>query len=68
MLRSIARGVLRLAISVAAAAIASAQTGEKLGSVSFPNTCSDAVQPKLQRAVALLHSFWWSEGGKALQR
>jgi hypothetical protein len=30
---------------------------EKLGKVSFPTTCTPAVQPKFERAVALLHSF-----------
>lgn len=39
----------------------------QLGKVSFPNSCSKAVQPKLQRAVAMLHSFWWPEGERAFQ-
>jgi hypothetical protein len=30
---------------------------EKLGEVSFPTSCKPAVQPDLDRAVALLHSF-----------
>lgn len=30
---------------------------EKLGSVSFPISCSPSVQPHFNRAVALLHSF-----------
>lgn len=38
---------------------------EKLGSVRFPTSCSPAVQPQFERAVALLHSFWFSEGLKA---
>jgi len=38
---------------------------EKLGSVHFPTSCSPAVQPQFERAVALLHSFWFSEGLKA---
>jgi hypothetical protein len=37
---------------------ASAQV-EKLGRVSFPTSCSPAVQPQFDRAVALLHSFWF---------
>jgi tetratricopeptide (TPR) repeat protein len=32
----------------------------KLGKVRFPNSCAPAVQAKLQRAVAMLHSFWYS--------
>ncbi|HEX9627055.1 MAG TPA: hypothetical protein VGA00_08975, partial [Acidiferrobacterales bacterium] len=35
---------------------------EKLGNVRFPTSCSPAVQPQFERAVALLHSFWFSEG------
>jgi tetratricopeptide (TPR) repeat protein len=46
---------------------ANAAPPEKLGAVSFENTCSEGVQPRLQRAVALLHSFWWSEGDKAFR-
>jgi predicted Zn-dependent protease len=38
---------------------------EKLGQVTFPNTCSPAVQADLNRAVALLHSFWWGATTKA---
>jgi hypothetical protein len=35
---------------------------ETLGNVKFANSCSKAVQAKLTRGVALLHSFWYSEG------
>src|SRR5436309_9484545 len=38
---------------------------EKLGTVRFPTSCSPAAQPQFERAVALLHSFWFSEGLKA---
>jgi tetratricopeptide (TPR) repeat protein len=38
---------------------------EKLGQVNFANTCSPAVQADLNRAVALLHSFWWGATTKA---
>jgi hypothetical protein len=38
---------------------------EKLGQVSFRNSCSPAVQADLNRAVALLHSFWWGATAKA---
>jgi hypothetical protein len=36
---------------------------EKIGTVSFPTSCSAAAQPQLNRAVALLHSF---EFGRAI--
>jgi hypothetical protein len=47
------------------AGFALAEPVEKLGTVAFSNSCSDAVQPYLQRAVALLHSFWWDEADAA---
>src|SRR5438067_999410 len=62
-----ARTVFAVALSVLATSAVAADPAEKLGSVSFANSCSAAVQPKLQRAVALLHSFWWGEGDKAFR-
>jgi tetratricopeptide (TPR) repeat protein len=44
-----------------------AVSAEQLGAVSFANTCEAAVQSKLERAVALLHSFWWREGRDAFR-
>ncbi|MBC7601441.1 MAG: hypothetical protein H7255_02135 [Ramlibacter sp.] len=41
-------------------------TGQ-LGSVSFANSCDAKVQKELQRAVAMLHSFWFSAGEKAFR-
>ncbi|HET8622919.1 MAG TPA: hypothetical protein VFM14_05105 [Gemmatimonadales bacterium] len=38
--------------------------GEKLGRVVFPSGCSSTAQPKIERAVALLHSFWYEEAEK----
>src|SRR5437868_11327586 len=40
---------------------------QALGSVSFANSCSKAVQKELNRGVALLHSFWFSEGEAAFR-
>ena len=39
-------------------------SGEKLGTVKFPTSCSAAAQPTFGRAMALLHSF---EFGPAIQ-
>src|SRR5206468_6979524 len=64
---AIARIGLILTAGFIAAPTVSAAPAEKLGAVSFANTCSEAVQPRLQRSVALLHSFWWSEGDKAFR-
>jgi tetratricopeptide (TPR) repeat protein len=39
----------------------------QLGKVSFANSCDAKVQGELQRAVAMLHSFWFSAGEKAFR-
>jgi hypothetical protein len=38
---------------------------EKIGQVTFPISCHPAVQKPFERAVALLHSFWYLESLKA---
>jgi tetratricopeptide (TPR) repeat protein len=38
---------------------------EKLGTVNFPVSCSPAASQQFERAVALLHSFWYEEASKA---
>jgi tetratricopeptide (TPR) repeat protein len=40
---------------------------EQLGKVSFPTSCSPAVQPEFERAVALLHSFAYSAAETAFR-
>jgi hypothetical protein len=50
--------------SVATAQEKSVQS-EKLGTVHFPISCSAAAQQQFDRAVALLHSFWYEEAVKA---
>src|SRR5688572_1080431 len=37
---------------------------EKLGSVNFATSCTKPAQQKFNRAVALLHSFWYDEAEK----
>jgi hypothetical protein len=39
----------------------------QLGKVSFANSCDAKVQRELQRAVAMLHSFWFSAGEAAFR-
>jgi len=39
----------------------SAAPGDQLGKVNFPTTCSGEVQPAIEKAVALLHSFQYQE-------
>jgi tetratricopeptide (TPR) repeat protein len=43
-------------------------SAEKLGTVSFPTSCSNAVQKPFERGVALLHSFWFDEAYKQFQK
>lgn len=40
---------------------------EKLGRVEFPISCNAEAQTRFERALALLHSFWWSEAEKAFR-
>ena len=54
-----------IALLVAVASVAVGQQPDKLGKVDFPNSCSPAVQEKLQRGVAMLHSFWYSATQRA---
>src|SRR5882724_5995146 len=56
-----------IAISLAAASVAFAQHGHKLGKIEFQNSCSPAVQEKLLRGIAMLHSFYYSEAQKAFE-
>ena len=61
------RYTLAFALTLVAAS-AAAHEPQKLGTVSFPNTCAPAVQTEFQRAVALLHSFWWDEAEHAFRK
>jgi hypothetical protein len=37
---------------------------ERLGRVNFPTSCNPAVQPDFNRAVAMLHSFWYQKSAE----
>jgi hypothetical protein len=39
--------------------------GEKLGDVHFSVSCNSDAQKRFERAVAMLHSMWYEEAGKA---
>ncbi len=58
------RLVLSLSLAVVLAA-GGATAQEKIGKVSFPTSCSAAVQQEFERGVAMLHSFWFSASTKA---
>jgi tetratricopeptide (TPR) repeat protein len=40
---------------------------EKLGTVSFPISCSPKEQQRVERGIALLHSFWFDEAQKEFE-
>src|SRR5256886_16867972 len=42
-------------------------TASQLGTVHFPVSCAPDVQKSFEKGVALLHSFWYEESGKAFQ-
>jgi hypothetical protein len=52
---------------VLAIALPSLGQEDKLGKVEFANSCSPAVQEKLLRGVAMLHSFYYSATQKAFE-
>ena len=39
--------------------------GRQLGRVTFPVSCNPEAQRRFEHAMAVLHSFWWQEGGRA---
>lgn len=43
------------------------QDGSGLGTVSFPTSCAPEVQGDFDRAVAMLHSFWFDEAQAAFE-
>jgi tetratricopeptide (TPR) repeat protein len=53
------------AVSLAQDHVHPAGKPEKLGRVSFAVSCSQATQPKFERAVAMLHSFWFEAADRA---
>ena len=40
-------------------------TNEKLGNIDFPVSCKPAAQAEFNRAVAMLHSFWYEKAIEA---
>ena len=53
---------LMMTLTMSLAALpAAAQTGERLGAVSFSVSCSPAARAPFNRGVALLHDFWYDE-------
>jgi hypothetical protein len=40
---------------------------EQLGKVNFPVSCSPKAQEQFERGVAMLHSYWFTQGGKTFE-
>jgi len=59
--------LVALALSVPAQAHDTDTPSGPLGKVSFPTSCEPKVQPAFERAVAMLHSFWFSAGEAAFR-
>ena len=57
--------VLSVVIALVVATVVVADEPEKIGQVRFAVSCIPAVQKPFERAVALLHSFWYLEAAKA---
>jgi tetratricopeptide (TPR) repeat protein len=65
MARSWIVGILSTATLIALINNAAARAEERLGEVNFSISCSPAAQAQFNRAVALLHSFFFPETVKA---
>jgi tetratricopeptide (TPR) repeat protein len=67
-LSNLALGVLLffLVLSLAALGADNSSTAppDQLGNVNFPTSCTAQVQPMIEKGVALLHSFQYTESGK----
>ena len=64
---------IALILTLTSGAIAAQETHdhgipEKLGKVSFPISCSPAVQADFNRGIALLHSFAYAPANAAFQK
>jgi hypothetical protein len=59
--------LLVLTISTASPAAWGQEKAEKLGKVHFPVSCTPEAQQRFDRAVSMLHSFWYPQGLKAFE-
>jgi tetratricopeptide (TPR) repeat protein len=60
------RGPIALTFFAAALAVSSSAIAQhhELGKVSFPTSCTAAVQADFETGVAMLHSYWFNYAGK----
>jgi tetratricopeptide (TPR) repeat protein len=68
-MKSLGRFMIAVAMSLQGLPMAAAAAaGERLGSVSFPVSCSPSVRAGFNRGVALLHDFWYDEARPQFER
>ena len=65
--RSIAVLVSALAVFGSSGNATAQGQGGQYGTVQFPVTCKPGIQPQFERAVAILHSFFYPESVKAFE-
>ena len=56
-----------LTLFFAPVGIAQEKTTEQLGKVNFPVSCTPKAQEQFERGVAMLHSYWFTEGSKVFE-
>ncbi len=56
-----------VAVSCGSTMAATQHKAEKLGKVHFPVSCTAEAQQQFDRAVSMLHSFWYPQGLKAFE-
>jgi tetratricopeptide (TPR) repeat protein len=59
------RTLMSLACCSLFAGAAAAHDGDRLGTVDFPISCTAEAQAAFNRAVAMLHNFWFPQAGNA---
>lgn len=65
--RKLMAGAALLALAAVPAFAQHNHSHGDVGKVVFANSCAPAVQEDLMRGVAMLHSFWYSEGEKTFR-
>jgi len=68
-MKSVKLFLLLTILTFVCASIVTAQekTTQQLGKVHFPISCSPAAQEQFERGVAMLHSYWFTEGSKTFE-
>jgi tetratricopeptide (TPR) repeat protein len=62
------RGLFNGCVVALAMVTSAAGAAERLGTVSFPVSCTPSVQASVKRGVALLHDFWYEESKPQFER